>query len=67
MSISDTVETMSEAIFPVLLKTRFPLFRTILSVLFGLREQHSNVVESKKVAEESKNVQSKKVNFCLFS
>ncbi|THV45630.1 hypothetical protein BGAL_0467g00080 [Botrytis galanthina] len=43
---------MSEAIFPVLLKTRFPFFRTILSVLFGLREQHSNVVESKKVADE---------------
>ncbi|TGO32798.1 hypothetical protein BHYA_0288g00070 [Botrytis hyacinthi] len=43
---------MTEAISPVILKTRYACFRTILSVLFGLREQHSSVVEFKQVAEE---------------
>ncbi|KAF5878197.1 uncharacterized protein Bfra_000362 [Botrytis fragariae] len=43
---------MSEVIFPVTLKTRFPFFRTLLSVLFGQQDEHSSVVESKEVAEE---------------
>lgn len=35
LSVSDIVETMSEAIFPAAVKTRFPFLRPFLAVLFG--------------------------------